>query len=287
MPTASPADKARLAHRVLRLKENGVDSSRGLNELARHAPDTQGDISLSGPSLSGVALHTRYALDPDAPGPTDEKFVTKLFDTSLEDIWKLWQDNSKRQLAENDPDAFAAQEKADEKAAREYERQVARMQETGEWQSSVPYGHYRPANLANALYDLGRQGFLDASIDWDTAVIKCVLVDSADYTVNLATHQFMSSVTAGVEETSGAFANKTVTAGVADADDITFTAAAGDPCEALVIYQSSAVTGGADVAAGSQRLIAYIDTATGLPVTLNGGNVTVTWDSGSLRIFKL
>ena len=43
--------------------------------------------------------------------------------------------------------------------------------------------------MANALYDKGREGFLDGSIDWDTNTIKCVLIDVADYTVNLSTRQ--------------------------------------------------------------------------------------------------
>jgi hypothetical protein len=41
------------------------------------------------------------------------------------------------------------------------------------------------------------------------------------------------------------------------------------------------------VATTAQRLIAYIDTATGLPVTPNGQNITVSFDNGSNRIFKL
>jgi hypothetical protein len=53
------------------------------------------------------------------------------------------------------------------------------------------------------------------------------------------------------------------------------------------LFQSSAVTGGADVAASAQRLIAYIDTATGLPVTPNGQAIGLTFDNGANRIFKL
>ena len=50
--------------------------------------------------------------------------------------------------------------------------------------------------MANALYDKGRQGFLEGSIDWDTDTIKVVLIDTADYTVNLATHQYLSDIPA-------------------------------------------------------------------------------------------
>ena len=58
--------------------------------------------------------------------------------------------------------------------------------------------------MSNALYDLGREASLAGDIAWDTDNIKCVLVDTADYTVNLATHQYLSDVTAGgrVEGTS-------------------------------------------------------------------------------------
>jgi hypothetical protein len=135
--------------------------------------------------------------------------------------------------------------------------------------------------LASALYDKGREGFLDGSIDWDTDDIRIILVDAADYTVNTATHDFLDDVPSGARvATSGALSGKTVTAGVADANDVTFTAVTGDPSEAIVIYKH---TGNEATA----RLIAYIDTGTGLPVTPNGGDIIVQWDSGANKIFRL
>jgi hypothetical protein len=142
--------------------------------------------------------------------------------------------------------------------------------------------------MANALFDPGREGFLAGEIDWDTAVIKMALVRG--YTFSAA-HKFVSDVTGAggtLVVTSGAFGSKTVTSGVADAADVTYTAvASGAAIPALIIFQSSAVTGGADVAASAQRLIAYIDAYTGLPVTPNGGDITVTFDNGANKIFKL
>lgn len=135
--------------------------------------------------------------------------------------------------------------------------------------------------MANALYDKGRQGFLDGSIDWDTNDIRVILIDVADYTVNLATHDNLDDIPAGARvAVSGALAGKTVVDGVADADDKTLTAVTGDPSEALVIYQHTGTE-------STSRLIAYIDTATGLPVTPNGGDITIQWDSGANKIFKL
>ena len=42
------------------------------------------------------------------------------------------------------------------------------------------------------------------------------------------------------------------------------------------------MTGGADVAASAQRLIAWVDTGTGLPVTPNGADVNVVFNASGL-----
>lgn len=142
--------------------------------------------------------------------------------------------------------------------------------------------------MTNTLFDPGREGFLDGSIDWDTAVMKAALVRG--YTFSAA-HKFVSDVTGAggtLVATSAALSSKTVTSGVADAADVTWSAVtAGAAAPAILIFQSSAVTGGSDVAASAQRVIAVIDTGTGLPVTPNGGDVTAAWDNGSNKIFKL
>ena len=142
--------------------------------------------------------------------------------------------------------------------------------------------------MANAVFPKAKEGFLDGSIDLDTAVIKVALVRG--YTYNSA-HDFVDDVTGAggtLHATSAALANKTVTNGVFDADDITFTTPSTDSNDhALLVFQSSAVGGGSDVAASSQRLIAWIDTGTGIPIKPAGGDITVVWDSGANKIFSL
>lgn len=136
--------------------------------------------------------------------------------------------------------------------------------------------------MANALYDLARQSFLSQSpsIDWDTDNIKVSLVRSSAYTPNLATDQFLSSVATRVAD-SGNLTGKTVAAGVADADDVTFVAvAAGAAIQYILIWKDTGV-------AATSPLIALIDTATGLPVTPGGGDITIAWDAGANKIFKL
>jgi len=135
--------------------------------------------------------------------------------------------------------------------------------------------------MANVLYDSGREGFLDGTIDWDTDNIAVVLVDLASYTLDQATHKFLSDIPAiaRISITANLTA-KTVVAGIADAADISFVSVTGNQSEALVIFQNT----GVDTTA---RLIVYIDTATGLPVLPNGGNIDIAWNNGVDRIFKL
>ena len=135
--------------------------------------------------------------------------------------------------------------------------------------------------MANVLYDKGRQGFLDGSIDWDTDDIRAILIDTADYTVNLSTHDNHDDIPGAARvAVSGALTTKTVVDGVADADDVTFSAVSGDECEAIVLYKHTGTE-------STARLIAYIDDATGLPVTPNGGDIEVQWAGGASKIFKL
>ena len=132
--------------------------------------------------------------------------------------------------------------------------------------------------MASGLYDKGREGFLDGSIDWDSDDIKVVLIDTADYTVNLATHEDLADVAeASRVATSDNLANKTVAAGIADADDVGIDNVTGDSVEALIIYQDTGV-------AGTSRLIAYID---GFSMTPDGSAVIIEWDDGANKIFKL
>lgn len=153
-----------------------------------------------------------------------------------------------------------------------------------------------------------------------------------------------------VGSVSGNLATKTVVAGVADADDVTFTGVTGNTVEAVAIYQDTGtnttsrmtalitgkhiVTAAATLTAGTtlvvERLVAGIPnttvlafstgqsatltaaanagdrtltvssttvtvgaralapaTGSGLPVTPNGGNISVAFDSGVNKIFKL
>jgi hypothetical protein len=141
--------------------------------------------------------------------------------------------------------------------------------------------------MTNALYPLAAEGFGIGEIDWDTAVIKASFVRG--YTYNAA-HKFVADVTGAggtLNGTSAALASKTAAAGVFDAANTTVTTTANANDHGILLFQASAVGGGADVAASAQRLIAWLDVGTDLPIQPGTGATPITWDDGANKIFKI
>lgn len=144
--------------------------------------------------------------------------------------------------------------------------------------------------MANHLYSAGIEGFASGQIVWGgPSVIKVALL--SNYLFNTA-HRFMSDVIAAgavIAAASPGLSAMSYTAGVLDATDVTFPAVpAGPPITSYVVYQASAVTGGADVPQNAQRVIAYFDSVnSGLPLTPDGSNVTLQFDDGAYRILAL
>jgi hypothetical protein len=133
--------------------------------------------------------------------------------------------------------------------------------------------------MANALYPKGKEAFLNADIDLLVDTIKISLIDTGVYTYS-ATHEFRSNVSNSAVISTATLSNKTTANGVFDADDALFTSVTGANAEALIIFQDTGFQ-------ANSRLIAYIDSATGLPILPNGGDITVAFSSGSNKIFSL
>ena len=133
--------------------------------------------------------------------------------------------------------------------------------------------------MANALYSKAKEAFLNGSINMVANTITIALVDTGVYTYS-ATHQFRNEVSNSAVISSTTLANKTITNGVFDADDATFSSVTGANCEALIIFADTGIQ-------TTSRLVAYIDSATGLPILPNGGDITVAFSSGSSKIFAL
>lgn len=130
--------------------------------------------------------------------------------------------------------------------------------------------------MANALYPIWKAALLQASSNSAlSGTVKAVLLDSADYTYSAA-HDFYDDASAGAVGTPQTIANKTYTAGTFDGDNVTFSALTGDPSEAILIYIDTGTP-------GTSRLVCYLDTSvTGLPVTPNGGDVSISWSASGI-----
>ena len=135
--------------------------------------------------------------------------------------------------------------------------------------------------MANFLYDSGRNAFLTGGINWVGDTIKIAMVKNT-YTASQSTHTVTGDVGANFTSYSTiTLASKTATAGVADAADVTFVAgSAGEVATGVVIWKDGGTP-------ATSYLIAYIDTATGFPLTTNGANIDLIFDSGANKIFKL
>ncbi|MEG2807538.1 MAG: hypothetical protein RR932_06110 [Acinetobacter sp.] len=135
--------------------------------------------------------------------------------------------------------------------------------------------------MANTLYDSARKGYLEGQFNWLSDTIKCILVSTSGYAVQTGTHQFLSDIsTSAIIAPAVVLSGKSTNGGAADANDVTFLTVAGNTIGAIILYVDTGTP-------ATSPLLAYIDTATGLPITPNGGDIIVTWDNGANKIFKV
>lgn len=128
------------------------------------------------------------------------------------------------------------------------------------------------ANAKNLMLGAGSHTL----IDWNTDTVKVTLIDTADYTVNLASHQDIADVAGAARVATGTLDSPTITAGVFDAADEVLSSVTGDQAEALLLWKDSGVE-------ATSPLGVWIDTVSaGLPVTPNGGNITIVWNASGI-----
>lgn len=141
--------------------------------------------------------------------------------------------------------------------------------------------------MANAVYPTFKTAVMSGDIDLLGDTVKCALVSKTtggggdDYTYSAA-HDFFNDVPEGSIVSAGvALSNKAITTGAFSCDPIVFDDVAdpggGQQGEALVFYIDSGD-------ASTSPLIAYVDTATGLPVAPNGEDITVTFSGDLLTL---
>jgi hypothetical protein len=139
--------------------------------------------------------------------------------------------------------------------------------------------------MANVLFDRAKfkmmaPGTLGTTsgdaIDLASDTIDVVLV-TAGYTFSSSDEFLDPAIVAGNRVgTPTALASLTVSnAGVFDASDIVFSAVSGSQVTQIVMFKDTGTE-------TTSPLIAYWDTMTGLPITPNGGDITVTWNAAGI-----
>lgn len=126
--------------------------------------------------------------------------------------------------------------------------------------------------MANALYPTFKEGLLDKLFDMNTDSIKASLIDSADYTYGAAHDEYSGASrdvpAAAIVAESAALGSPTITGGVFDTADFTWSTVSGDQSEAIILFHDPST---------NDRLVLFMDTGiTGMPITPNGGNINVT-----------
>jgi hypothetical protein len=130
--------------------------------------------------------------------------------------------------------------------------------------------------MPNAIYPKYKEAIINGSANTSlTGTVRAALVDTATYTYSAA-HEFLTSLTGVVGTAQIIGATKSYTNGVFDGADVTYTAVTGASAEAIVIYIDTGT-------AGTSRLVAFLDTGvTNLPVTPNGGDISITWNASGI-----
>jgi hypothetical protein len=137
--------------------------------------------------------------------------------------------------------------------------------------------------VANAIYPLYKQNLLAGTAAYDldqtdtTNNPWVALIDTGTYTYSAA-HDFFNDVTGVVGAANGVvIGSPTVANGTFDGADVTFTAVSGATVEGFIIYRHNA---GANT---TWPLVLYYDAAGGgLPVTPNGGDISITWNASGI-----
>lgn len=136
--------------------------------------------------------------------------------------------------------------------------------------------------MSNFAYDNARELFATAGINWVSDTCKVMLV-SASYSPSASDVYLNTIANSNPPRITSAISlqTKQATGGACDALDVTFPAVGGGTAaKAILIWKDTGVE-------SSSPLIVYIDTATGLPITPNGGDIIITWDNGTNKIFRV
>lgn len=134
--------------------------------------------------------------------------------------------------------------------------------------------------MASGLYTAGVAALMGGAIDLENDTISALLIDSSEYTVDLDNDATQDDIATAAQIAEETLAGKTIDGTTFRASDVTFQNVTGDNVDAVVIFLDT-------TEADTSTLLAYIDNASEFPITPDGTNITIQWDTGANGIFKL
>tara|TARA_R110000765_G_scaffold86796_1_gene166704 strand:+ start:197 stop:616 length:420 start_codon:yes stop_codon:yes gene_type:complete len=139
--------------------------------------------------------------------------------------------------------------------------------------------------MANLLYTAAKSDFLTGSLDLVANTVTIVLTDSS-YTFD-AGHTSRANVPNTAVVSVGNLAGKSVSNATFDASDIIFNTVVGNQITSIVIYHNTGNAEGDPTDQASSRLIGFIDTASGLPITPANVDITLSFSNLANKIFTI
>ena len=125
--------------------------------------------------------------------------------------------------------------------------------------------------MTNALFTEALNTFLGdgTRIVGASDNFRIIFVDEGVDTPVAATDDFLDDIATGARIAESAnLGTPAVSGGAFDTDDVTVSAVTGAQFESIVLFKETGTDSSSD-------LVAYYDTATGLPFTPSGGDITV------------
>jgi len=137
--------------------------------------------------------------------------------------------------------------------------------------------------MANFIYGKAKEALFNGLFSIQNNSFKVLLVNNS-YVPNELSHTFVSDINSSfIKNRSQNLVNLTNNYGVIDADDVIIDSHDGTAFNAVVLYQ----VGFSD---SNSRLLAYIDTATGIPYSgsnATGIPITIVWSNGPNKIIRI
>lgn len=136
--------------------------------------------------------------------------------------------------------------------------------------------------MSNFLYTKSKTQILNGNINFSSDSLK-LIATNASYIPSQNNDEFVSDIPgSSIIFRSANLANKIVSSGTFDADDLEINGYAGTAFNAIILYKDT----GSDL---SSRLLCYINQAAGLPFAgaSSETDVIIFWNNGSDKILSL